>query len=168
MDKETQKESLKIEKKDFSGFDELVASIEETIQKDERDIYTERTLDEAYNPKNVGELENPDGAARITGPCGDTMQIHLQVEGDAITDSKFVTDGCGASTACGSVIAELARGKRVEEALTIKDKDVLSILGGLPEDNVHCALLAANTLKTALEDYKSKIDRKKREEVNDV
>jgi hypothetical protein len=55
MDKETQKESLKIEKKDFSGFDELVASIEETIQKDERDIYTERTLDEAYNPKNVGE-----------------------------------------------------------------------------------------------------------------
>jgi nitrogen fixation NifU-like protein len=154
MDKETQKESLKMEKEAFSNFDELVASIEETIQKEEREIYTERTLKEAYNPKNVGELKNPDGIARITGPCGDTVQIHLEVKVDMITDSKFITDGCGASTACGSVITELAKGKTVEEALTIKDKDVLSILGGLPEDNIHCALLAANTLKAALEDYK--------------
>jgi nitrogen fixation NifU-like protein len=154
MDKGTQKESLKMEKKEFSNFDELVASIEETIQKEEREIYTERTLKEAYNPKNVGALKNPDGIARITGPCGDTVQIHLKVKEDMITDSKFTTDGCGASTACGSVITELAKGKTVEEALTIKDKDVLSILGGLPEDNIHCALLAANTLKAALEDYK--------------
>jgi nitrogen fixation NifU-like protein len=148
--------------KDFSDFDELVASIEKTIQKEEREIYTERTLKEAYNPKNVGELKNPDGAARVTGPCGDTVQIHLKVEGDTIVDSKFITDGCGASTACGSVITELAKGKRVEEALTIKDKDVLSILGGLPEENIHCALLAANTLKAALEDYKSKIGKEER------
>jgi nitrogen fixation NifU-like protein len=153
------KEPLKTEDRAFSNFDELVASIEETIQKEEREIYTERTLDDAYNPKNVGELENPDGAARVTGPCGDTMQIHLQVEGDTITDSKFITDGCGASTACGGFIAELAKGKTIEEASRIKDKDVLSILGGLPEDNVHCALLAANTLKAALEDYKSKIGK---------
>jgi nitrogen fixation NifU-like protein len=162
MDKETQKESLKIEKKDFSGLDKLVAGMEETIQKEEREIYTKRTLEEAYNPKNVGELKNPDGAARITGPCGDTLQIHLKVEGDTIVDSKFITDGCGASTACGSVITELARDKRVEEAATIKDKDILSILGGLPEDNVHCALLAANTLKAALDDYKIKIEKEER------
>ncbi len=154
--------------KDFSDFDELVSSIEKTIQKEEREIYTERTLKEAYNPKNVGELKNPDGAARITGPCGDTVQIHLAVKGDTITDSKFMTDGCGASTACGSVITELAKGKTVEEALMIKDEDVLSVLGGLPEENIHCALLAANTLKAALEDYKSKIDWKRREEVINV
>jgi nitrogen fixation NifU-like protein len=158
MDKETQKERSKVDKKDYSGLDALVAGMEETIQKEEREIYTKRTLEEAYNPKNVGELNNPDGAARITGPCGDTLQIHLKVEGDTITDSTFITDGCGASTACGSVITELTKGKTVEEALTIKDKNVLSILGGLPEDNIHCALLAANTLKAALEDYKSKID----------
>ena len=146
---------------DFSDFDELVASIEETIRKEEREIYTERTLREAYNPKNVGELKNPDGAARITGPCGDTVQIHLAVKEDIIADSKFITDGCGASTACGSVITELAKGKMVEEALTITDKEVLSVLGGLPEDNIHCALLAANTLKAALEDYKRKMEKKR-------
>ncbi|MBN1761560.1 MAG: iron-sulfur cluster assembly scaffold protein [Methanomicrobia archaeon] len=131
--------------------------MEETIQKEEREIYTERTLEEAYNPKNVGELKNPDGAASITGPCGDTVQIHLAVKGDTIVASKFITDGCGASTACGSVITELAKGKTVEEASRIQDKDVLSVLGGLPEDNIHCALLAANTLRAALEDYKSKL-----------
>jgi nitrogen fixation NifU-like protein len=160
MDKETQKERSKLDRKAYSGLDELVASMEETIQKEEREIYTERTLEEAYNPKNVGELNNPDGAARIKGPCGDTVQIHLAVKGDTIVASTFITDGCGASTACGSVITELAKGKTVEEALTIKDKDVLAILGGLSEDNIHCALLAANTLKAALEDYKSKLSGK--------
>ena len=162
MDKETQKERSKVVRKDYSGLDEFVTSIEETIQKEEQEIYTERTLEEAYNPKNVGELKNPDGAARVTGPCGDTVQIHLHVEDDTVTDSKFITDGCGASTACGSVITELTKGKRVDEALMIMDKDVLSVLGGLPEDTIHCALLAENTLKAALEDYKSKIGKEGR------
>lgn len=129
MTKERQKEGEKIRDTDFLEFD--VASMNETIQKEERAIYTERTLAEAYNPKNVGELKNPDGVARIMGPCGDTMQIQLQVEGDIITDVKFVTDGCGASTACGSVITELAKGKTVEGASRIKDTDVLAVLGGI-------------------------------------
>jgi len=71
-----------------------------------------------------------------------------------------VTDGCGASTACGSVITELAKGKTVEGASRIKDADVLAVLGGLPEENVHCALLAANTLNAALDAYRSKQKRK--------
>ncbi len=162
MDKGTQKEGLKIEEKGSSSLDELIASIEGTISREESEIYTEKTLEEAYNPKNVGELENPDGAARVIGPCGDTMQIHLKVEGDTITESKFITDGCGASTACGSVITELSKGKTVKEALTIKDTDVLSVLGGLPADNIHCALLAANTLRAALEDYMSKRGKEER------
>ena len=162
MEKEREKEALKIEDRAFSNLDELIGRIEETIKKGEREIYTDRTLEEAYNPKNVGELNNPDGAARITGPCGDTVQIHLKVEGDTIEDSKFITDGCGASTACGSVITELAKGKTVEEALKIKDKDVLSVLGGLPEENIHCTLLAADTLRAALDDYKSKIGKEER------
>jgi nitrogen fixation NifU-like protein len=153
MTKERQKEGAKISATHFLDFDELVASINETIQKEEREIYTERTLAEAYNPKNVGELKNPDGAARVTGPCGDTMQIQLQVEGDIITDVKFVPDSCGASTACGSVITELAKGKTVERASRIKDTDVLAVLGGLPEENVHCALLAADTFNAALGEY---------------
>ena len=149
------REGMNIEEREFTDLDELVGSIEETIRKEEREIYTERTLAEAYNPKNVGELDNPDGTARVTGPCGDTVQIHLQVEDGIIVDSKFITDGCGASAACGSVVTELIRGKTIEEAVEVGDRDVLSILGGLPEENIHCALLAVNTLKAALEDYKN-------------
>ena len=149
------REGMNIEEREFTDLDELVGSIEETIRKEEREIYTERTLAEAYNPKNVGELDNPDGTARVTGPCGDTVQIHLQVENGRIADSKFITDGCGASAACGSVVTELIRGKTIEEAVEVGDRDVLSILGGLPEENIHCALLAVNTLKAALEDYKN-------------
>ena len=77
-------------------FDALLGEIESEIQKDEEEIYTERTLEEAHNPKNVGELKSPSAAARITGSCGDTIQIHLKVEGDIISDCKFITDGCGA------------------------------------------------------------------------
>ncbi len=156
MDKDTRKEGLRVEDLESADLDELVGSIEETIRKEEREIYTERTLAEAYNPKNVGELENPDGTARVTGPCSDTVQIHLQVENGRIADSKFITDGCGASTACGSVVTELVKGKTVEEAFTVGDREVLSVLGGLPEENIHCALLATNTLRAALEDYKNK------------
>jgi nitrogen fixation NifU-like protein len=137
-----------------SDFDELVKNMEEEILKEAREIYTEKTLEEAYNPKNVGELKNPSGAARVTGPCGDTVQIHLEVEGDKITDSKFITDGCGASIACGSVVTELVKGKTVEEASKLTAEHILAILGGLPEDNTHCAALATDTLKAAIEDYR--------------
>ncbi|MHC1599325.1 MAG: iron-sulfur cluster assembly scaffold protein [Candidatus Methanospirareceae archaeon] len=164
MDKRTQKEPFKIGDMESSNLDELVDSIEKTIRTEEREIYTERTLAEAYNPKNVGELDNPDGTARVTGPCGDTVQIHLQVKNGRIVDSKFITDGCGASTACGSVVTELVKGKTVEEAFAVKDRDVLSILGGLPEENIHCALLTTNTLRAALEDYKNKKRRKIKKE----
>jgi nitrogen fixation NifU-like protein len=141
------------EKNETSDFDELIKNMEEEILEEEKEIYTEKTLEEAYNPKNVGELETPGGAARVTGPCGDTMQIHVKVEGDKIVDCKFITDGCGASMACGSVVTELAKGKSIEEALTVEDKDVLSVLGGLPEENIHCAVLAVDTLRAALVDY---------------
>lgn len=131
----------------------LVKEIAGEIEKEEREIYTDRTLEEAYNPKNVGELLNPTAAARITGPCGDTVQIHLEIRGDIVSDSKFITDGCGASIACGSVITELVKGKTVEEASKLTPDDILAVLGGLPDDNLHCPVLAVDTLKAALRDY---------------
>jgi len=143
------------EKNETSDFDELTKEIEEEILKEEREVYTEKTLEEAYNPKNVGELETPSGAARVTGPCGDTLQIHIKVEENKIVDCKFITDGCGASTACGSVVTELVKSKTIEEALTVRQKDVLSVLGGLPVESIHCSVLAVDTLRAALEDYKS-------------
>ena len=144
-----------------SDFDELTKEMEEEILEEERGIYTEKTLDEAYNPKNVGELEAPSGAARVTGSCGDTLQMHIKVEENKIVDCKFITDGCGASMACGSVITELVKGKTIEEALTVDDKAVLSVLGGLPEENIHCSVLAMDTLRAVLEDYKNKNKNKK-------
>ncbi len=136
-------------------FDDLIGEIEGKIQKDESEIYTERTREEAYNPKNVGELKEPSAAGRITGPCGDTVQIHLRIEGDTITDTKFITDGCGPSIACGSVVTELVKAKTVEEAGKLTPEDILAVLGDLPEDNLHCPVLAINTLKAALEDYRN-------------
>jgi nitrogen fixation NifU-like protein len=143
-------------KNETSDFDELIKKVEEEILEEEREIYTEKTLEEAYNPKNVGELETPSGAARVTGPCGDTLQIHIKVEENKIVDCKFITDGCGASMACGSVITELVKGKTIEEAFRIGNKNVLSVLGGLPEENIHCSVLAVDTLRAALGDYKDK------------
>jgi len=144
------------EKNETSDFDEFVKNMEEEILEEARGIYTEKTLEEAYNPKNVGALETPSGAARVTGPCGDTLQMHIKVEENKIVDCKFITDGCGASMACGSVITELVKGKTIEEAFRIGNRDILSILGGLPEENIHCSVLAVDTLRAALEDYKSK------------
>lgn len=136
-----------------SKLDDFVREAEETLLEDAKKVYTEKTIEEAYNPKNVGEIKNADGAARITGPCGDTMQIHLRVNEDRIVDSKFLTDGCGATIACGSVITEMVRGRTIEEALKIDEKDILNILGELPEEHLHCPVLAINTLRAAIEDY---------------
>ena len=144
------------EKKEASEFDDLVKNMEAEVLEKARELYTSKTLEEAYNPKNVGELKTANGAARITGPCGDTQQIQVSVEGNRIVDCTFITDGCGASTACGSVATELVKGKTIEEALAVEDGDILAVLGGLPADNIHCATLAVDTLRAALEDYKNR------------
>ena len=137
-------------------FDDLINELEAAIQKEEKELYSERTLEEAYNPKNVGALEDPDGYARITGPCGDTMQIHLKIVDAKIVDCKFITDGCGPSTASGSAVTEMAKGKTIEDALMIDANAILAVLDGLPEESIHCPVLAVNTLRAAIEDYKDK------------
>ena len=127
--------------------------LQELIMADARKIYSETTIDHAMNPRNVGDMNDADGFARVTGPCGDTMEIWLKVKNDAIIDATFMTDGCGTSIASGSMVTELTKGKNVREARTISQQDVLSALGGLPDESQHCALLAANTLKEAIRDY---------------
>lgn len=104
------------------------------------------------NPRNYGPLDQWDGHARVTGPCGDTMECWLQIADRRITRATFITDGCGPSLASGSMATELATGKLLKEAFQIGQKDVLQALGGLPKDSEHCALLATNTLNTAIRD----------------
>ena len=103
-------------------------------------------------PRNYGPLEQCDGHARITGPCGDTMDFWLRVRDGRIARVSFTTDGCGPSRAAGSMATELTMGKPLTEAAQIGQADILAALGGLPRDWEHCALLAANTLKSAIAD----------------
>ena len=105
------------------------------------------------NPRNLGDMSDADGFGRVTGSCGDTMEIWLKVNSGTIADASFMTDGCGTSIASGSMVTELAKGRSVSEARRISQQDVLSALGGLPKESEHCALLAADTLKEAIRDY---------------
>jgi len=109
-------------------------------------------LERFQRPRNYGPLDQWDGHARITGPCGDTMEFWLKVADRRIAQVSFITDGCGPSRAAGSMATELATGRLVKEALQIEQKDVLQALHGLPKESEHCALLAANTLKAAIRD----------------
>lgn len=139
-----------------TNLDKVVNKIQDSILEEESKIFSETVRDHAYNPRNVGKIEDAEGVGIITGPCGDTMQIYLKFEDEKIVDSKFLTDGCGASVACGSITTELVKGKTVKEASRIKSDMILSLLGGLPEDNVHCTVLAENTLRAAIDDYYSR------------
>ncbi|MBN1177257.1 MAG: iron-sulfur cluster assembly scaffold protein [Dehalococcoidales bacterium] len=116
-------------------------------------IYSDTVIDHAVHPRNLGDMQNADGFARVTGPCGDTMEIWLKTRNDTVAQVTFLTDGCGPSIASGSMVTELAGGKTIREAYKISGNDVLEALGGLPEESKHCAVLAADTLKTAIKDY---------------
>jgi NifU-like protein involved in Fe-S cluster formation len=109
--------------------------------------------DHASHPRNHGPLRDFNGYARITGPCGDTMEFWLAAQNGKLERISFITDGCGSSLACGSMATSLVEGKRVEDAAALDQKNILDALGGFPAEFEHCALLAANTLKAACEDY---------------
>jgi len=132
-----------------SDYDEL----QEMVLVDARETYTETVIDHFMKPRNLGKVQDADGYAKITGPCGDSMEIWLKINQDTITGANFMTDGCGTSIASGSMVTVLAGGKSLVAARQISQQDVLDALGGLPKESRHCALLAANTLKAAIQDY---------------
>ena len=119
--------------------------------------YSEKVLEHFRNPRNVGELENPDGIGVEGNPvCGDLMEIHILVEQDRIKDIKFKTFGCGSAIATSSMVTELAKGKTLDEAMEITRQDVANELDGLPKQKMHCSNLAADALHKAIEDYRKK------------
>ena len=104
--------------------------------------YTEQVMDHFMNPRNMGEMENPDGVGTVgNAKCGDIMRIYIKVEDNVITDVKFKTFGCGAAIATSSKATELVKGKTLDEALQITNKMVMDSLGGLPPVKVHCSVL---------------------------
>ncbi len=115
--------------------------------------FSERVIDYGLNPRNCGVMENPDAHARVTGPCGDTVEIYLCFQNGKVGDIRYMTDGCMTSHAAVSAATELAKGKTVRECIRVNQSAILEHLGGLPEEDQHCALLAATTLHRALRKY---------------
>ena len=120
-------------------------------------MYTDIVMDHFTNPRNVGEIENPDGVGEVgNAKCGDIMRMYVKIENDIIVDCKFRTFGCGSAIAASSISTEMLIGKTVEEALVITNKDVVDELGGLPVVKVHCSVLAEQAFKVAIYDYAKK------------
>ncbi len=131
---------------------ELQAQIMEKIRKQ----YSEVVIDHWQNPRNFRKMQNPDGYAKVTGPCGDTMEMFIKMRNKKISKCGFQTDGCASSIVCGSVATELVQNKSLTQALgVIRADEILKILGGLPESEVHCAQLAAETMRRALTNNRS-------------
>ena len=117
-------------------------------------LYTDTVMDHFMNPRNVGEIENANGVGEVgNAKCGDIMKMYLDIENDVIKDVKFETFGCGSAIASSSMATEMIKGKTVEEALAITNKDVVDALGGLPAHKLHCSVLAEEAIKSAVKDY---------------
>ena len=115
--------------------------------------YPEHIVELAKNPKHFGRMNDPTSGAYIKGPCGDEMEFYLVIKNRVIEEVKFYTEGCIATVVCGSLTAQLALGKSIDEALGISPKKVIEALNGLPEDHCHCSILAVSTLYRAIADY---------------
>jgi nitrogen fixation NifU-like protein len=133
--------------------DSFVKELQEKIYDDALKDYGRKAFDRWLDPKYMYVMENADARGRVTGSCGDTMEVFLRFEEGKVREASFVTDGCGPSMICGSLAAELAMGKSPAEIREISAETILDIVGGLPEEDMHCASLAANTLQVALHNY---------------
>lgn len=119
--------------------------------------YSAKVLEHFRNPRNMGQIEDPDGVGEVGNPiCGDVMKLYIKIDGDKIADVKFETFGCAAAIATSSIVTEMVMGKPIDEALKISARAVVEALDGLPPIKMHCSNLGADALKAAIEDYRSK------------
>jgi nitrogen fixation protein NifU and related proteins len=123
----------------------------------EETAYNQIVMDHLKHPRNMGEMENPDGVGEAQNPvCGDTMRLFIKVETDRVIDATFLTFGCGAAIASSSIVTEMIKGKRIDEALMISDLAITEALGGLPPTKVHCSVLAEKAIHAAVFDYQKR------------
>jgi nitrogen fixation NifU-like protein len=124
-------------------------------------MYSEKVMDHFKNPRNVGTIDDADGVGEVGNPlCGDMMTIYLKIDDERIEDIKFQTFGCGAAIAVSSMLTEMAKGKSLEEARKISNKDVAEALEGLPKNKLHCSNLGADALHMAIQNYEDRKDGK--------
>jgi nitrogen fixation protein NifU and related proteins len=123
-------------------------------------VYSEKVMEHFRNPRNVGEMENPDGTGHVGNPvCGDIMELYIRVKDNIITDAKFKTFGCGAAIATSSMVTEMVKGKSIDDALKVTNSIVAEALGGLPAVKMHCSVLAEEALQSAITDYRNKVKK---------
>ncbi|OGW17305.1 MAG: Fe-S cluster assembly scaffold protein NifU [Nitrospinae bacterium RIFCSPLOWO2_12_FULL_45_22] len=119
--------------------------------------YSDKVMDHFMNPRNMGEMEDPDGLGEVGNPvCGDVMRLYLRIKDGIILDAKFKTFGCGAAIATSSMVTEMLKGKTIEEAKKITNQAVAEALDGLPPVKMHCSVLAEEGLEAAISDYERK------------
>lgn len=136
------------------NIEKYARQLQEQIMKQIRKKYSEVVIDHWQNPRNFRKLDNPDGYAKVKGSCADTMEMYIKMKEEKISECGFQTDGCATTIVCGSVATESAKNKSFTQALGLISADeIIKRLGGLPPSDVHCAQLAAETLRRALADY---------------
>lgn len=119
--------------------------------------YSEKVLDHFTHPRNVGKIDDADGVGEVgNAKCGDIMKMYIKVKDGIITDVKFNTFGCTSAIAASSLATELIKGKPLDYAMGVTNKQVVDELGGLPEHKIHCSVLAEEAIRAAIEDYRSK------------
>ena len=117
-------------------------------------LYTETVMDHFRNPRNVGEIPDADGVGQVgNAKCGDIMKMYLKIKDGRIEDVKFETFGCGSAIASSSIATEMIKGRTIDEALALTNKEVVDALGGLPAHKLHCSVLAEEAVKSAIQDY---------------
>lgn len=120
-------------------------------------MYNDKVMEHFMNPQNAGTMEDPDAVGSYGSPvCGDMMEISLKIEDNVIVDAKFKTFGCGSAIASSSVATEMIKGKTLDAALELTNKNFIDELGGLPGPKIHCSVLAEQAVKKAIYDYASK------------
>ena len=117
-------------------------------------LYSDIVMDHFMHPRNVGEIENPDGVGQVgNAKCGDIMKMYLKIRDNVIQDVKFETFGCGSAIASSSIATEMIKGKTIDQALAVTNRQVVDALGGLPAHKLHCSVLAEESIKSAIKDY---------------
>lgn len=117
-------------------------------------LYSDIVMDHFMYPRNVGEIKNPDGVGQVgNAKCGDIMKMYLKIRDNVIQDVKFETFGCGSAIASSSMATEMIKGKTIDEALAVTNRQVVDALGGLPAHKLHCSVLAEESIKSAIKDY---------------